>query len=181
MELRHVVPGSGLHNDRELNSGRNAKLPERVAEMCFHGLGAQEKRRGDLGVRFSRGDQAGDLEFSFGQLLDPDSLNITGPCASMNAVAELAQLAHRLGSVTLRAEFSKGVCCLFERVNREVLIACLRQSNAHEESSPRGVEAVTHRLRKDGGMMSCFGRRGRMAGVEIDGGGGEPRHGRGGR
>jgi len=56
-----------LNDARHFNSGGDAELAERVAEVSLDRLGAEKELGRDLGVGLSIDDEPSDLKFSLGQ------------------------------------------------------------------------------------------------------------------
>ena len=79
--------------------------------MSLDGLLAEEQLRGDLGIRLAVDDEPCHLEFAFGQRLDPGSVGLARPRATVDAMPELSQLAFRLVAVSQRAESQAFALC----------------------------------------------------------------------
>src|SRR4051794_33561323 len=93
-----------LDSARHVYARGYAELAERVAEVRFDRLGAEEEFGGDLRVRLAVDDEPCDLEFALGERFDARRICLAGACAPVDRASELPQLPLGLQSVAVRAE-----------------------------------------------------------------------------
>src|SRR4051794_12196669 len=94
---------SAFNRPGHLSAREDIELAKDVAQVRLDGLGAEEERSGDLGVRFSVDHETRDLELALRERPDSDAVGLSGACSSVDAVTELSQFALRLVAVAQRA------------------------------------------------------------------------------